>query len=205
MRKSTSRKKTTTKKTAKTKAAKKPQKAVRKTRKKSTSNSSTPSNSAQRQLAIVKEYTLYMKEHSLLELEVQVGDMQLYIRRGEFGDQPAIRSVSQVNEQASVAPKANGVSAPVELAAVPVQEIPKNVHLISSPFVGTFYNSPGPGQNPFVQEGDVIKRGQTIAIVEAMKLMNEIESEVDGRVVRVLIESETPVEYGEALFEIELN
>lgn len=71
---------------------------------------------------------------------------------------------------------------------------------ISSPMVGTFYRAPSPEAKPFVEEGDSIKKGQVICIIEAMKLMNEIESEVDGKVVKVLVENGRPVEYGEPLF-----
>jgi acetyl-CoA carboxylase biotin carboxyl carrier protein len=74
---------------------------------------------------------------------------------------------------------------------------------ITSPIVGTFYRSPSPDADPYVEEGDTVKKGQVLCIVEAMKLMNEIESEVDGRVVKILVESAKPVEYGQPLFLIE--
>src|SRR6185295_12969798 len=71
---------------------------------------------------------------------------------------------------------------------------------IASPIVGTFYRSPSPDADPYVEEGDHVKKGQVLCIVEAMKLMNEIESEVDGRITKILAESTKPVEYGQALF-----
>jgi acetyl-CoA carboxylase biotin carboxyl carrier protein len=71
---------------------------------------------------------------------------------------------------------------------------------IASPIVGTFYRSPSPDADPYVEEGDYVKKGQVLCIVEAMKLMNEIESEVNGRVTKILAESTKPVEYGQALF-----
>jgi acetyl-CoA carboxylase biotin carboxyl carrier protein len=74
---------------------------------------------------------------------------------------------------------------------------------ITSPIVGTFYRSPSPDADPYVEEGDVVKKGQVLCIVEAMKLMNEIESEVVGRVVKILAESTKPVEYGQPLFLID--
>jgi acetyl-CoA carboxylase biotin carboxyl carrier protein len=76
---------------------------------------------------------------------------------------------------------------------------------ITSPIVGTFYRSPSPDADPYVEEGDVVKKGQVLCIVEAMKLMNEIESETDGRIVKILAESTKPVEYGHALFLIDPN
>lgn len=71
---------------------------------------------------------------------------------------------------------------------------------IASPIVGTFYRSPSPDADPYVEEGDFVKKGQVLCIVEAMKLMNEIESEVEGRITKILAESTKPVEYGQALF-----
>jgi acetyl-CoA carboxylase biotin carboxyl carrier protein len=74
---------------------------------------------------------------------------------------------------------------------------------VTSPIVGTFYRSPSPDADPYVEEGDIVKKGQVLCIVEAMKLMNEIESETDGRVVKILVESTTAVEYGQPLFLID--
>ncbi len=74
---------------------------------------------------------------------------------------------------------------------------------ITSPIVGTFYRSPSPDADPYVEENETVKKGQVLCIVEAMKLMNEIESEVDGRVVKILVDSTKPVEYGQALFLID--
>mgnify|MGYP001795818124 CR=1 FL=1 len=74
---------------------------------------------------------------------------------------------------------------------------------IASPIVGTFYRSPSPDADPYVEEGDYVKKGQVLCIVEAMKLMNEIESEMDGRITKILAESTKPVEYGQSLFLID--
>jgi acetyl-CoA carboxylase biotin carboxyl carrier protein len=74
---------------------------------------------------------------------------------------------------------------------------------ITSPIVGTFYRSPSPDADPYVEEGDLVRKGQVLCLVEAMKLMNEIESEVDGRVVKILVESTNPVEYGQPLLLID--
>ncbi len=74
---------------------------------------------------------------------------------------------------------------------------------ITSPIVGTFYRAPAPDADPYIEENDAVKKGQVLCIVEAMKLMNEIESEVDGRIVKILAESTTPVEYGQPLFLID--
>ncbi len=92
-------------------------------------------------------------------------------------------------------------SAPVRPSPAP-EAVPKG-HLITSPFVGTFYRTPAPDQPSFVDVGTVVKKGQTLCIVEAMKLMNEIESEVAGKVVEVLAQNAQPVEFGQPLFRIE--
>lgn len=84
-----------------------------------------------------------------------------------------------------------------------VEEIPENYYPIKSPMVGTFYRAPSPGAKPYVEVGQVIAAGQVLCIIEAMKLMNEIESEIPGRVVKVLVENAKPVEFGQILFLVE--
>jgi len=79
----------------------------------------------------------------------------------------------------------------------------KKYHIIKSPLVGTFYRAPSPGAPPFVEEGDIVSKGQVVCIIEALKVMNEIESDVDGRVVKILVENGQPVEYGQELMYIE--
>jgi acetyl-CoA carboxylase biotin carboxyl carrier protein len=78
--------------------------------------------------------------------------------------------------------------------------VPADEHIIKSPIVGTFYAGPSPDAGPFVKVGDSVQAGQTVCIIEAMKLMNEIEADISGEVVRVLVENGQPVEYGEPLF-----
>jgi acetyl-CoA carboxylase biotin carboxyl carrier protein len=102
------------------------------------------------------------------------------------------------------------VAAPVPAAPAPAAAAPKADAkaadkpgtLVTSPFVGTFYRAPSPDSAPFVEVGSKVKKGQTLCIVEAMKLMNEIESEVDGTVAEILAQNATPVEFGEPLFRI---
>jgi acetyl-CoA carboxylase biotin carboxyl carrier protein len=77
------------------------------------------------------------------------------------------------------------------------------VFRVESPMVGTFYRAPSPGSAPFVEEGDVVTVGQTLCILEAMKLMNEVKADHDGRVRRICVENEHPVQYGDLLFELE--
>lgn len=141
----------------------------------------------------------------LIQLVVESGIAELELERG--GDRVRIRRTVE-------AP----LVAPVPAAAVPPAEIPQpasgapgapaapappsNEHIQKSPIVGTFYESPKPGDAPFVKVGDNVEVGQILCIIESMKLMNEIESEVAGTVVARLVENGRPVEYGEALFAI---
>jgi len=94
--------------------------------------------------------------------------------------------------------------APTQVEAKPAAEsLPTNIAEINSPMVGTFYRSPAPDADPYVQVGDIVTPGQVLCIIEAMKLMNEIESEEKGRIVEILIDNTQPVEYNQALFKIE--
>lgn len=90
----------------------------------------------------------------------------------------------------------------IETKAEPEVKASNNI-IIKSPMIGTFYQSPNPESNPFISEGDIIKPGQTICIIEAMKLFNEIESEVSGKVVKVLANDSSPVEFDQPLYEID--
>ena len=109
---------------------------------------------------------------------------------------PMMQAPQQVYQAAPLAP------AP---AAAPVPVEDPNIHYVTSPIVGTFYRSSNPTASPFVSQGDFVKPGQTLCIIEAMKLMNEIECDVAGEVVKVLVENGTPVEYGERLFAVRIG
>jgi len=110
----------------------------------------------------------------------------------------------------------NVVERPIDAQVIPAAEAPmpagpssgpdpksSNTISITAPLVGTFYQSPGPGAKEFVELGDTIKKGQVLCIIEAMKIMNEIESEVEGKITSIKAENSSPVEYGQVLFEIE--
>ena len=98
-------------------------------------------------------------------------------------------------------PATSAVPAP---AAAPAKAADKPGAIVTSPFVGTFYRAPSPDSPPFVEVGTLVKKGQVLCIVEAMKLMNEIEVEVAGRVAEIFVQNATPVEFGEKLFRIEV-
>lgn len=103
-----------------------------------------------------------------------------------------------------IPPSAESVVAPAPAAAdaepAAADAVDEDQHVINSPIVGTFYRAPNPDTDPYVKVGDFVEQGQTLCIVEAMKLMNEIESDVSGTIVKVLPENAQPVEYGEQLF-----
>ena len=114
-----------------------------------------------------------------------------------------------VPESNLVLKEAAGAGANTVETAVPAQQEPEQIaeekggNVVKSPLVGTFYAAPSEDAQPFVKVGDTVKKGQTLAIVEAMKLMNEIESEFDGVVTEILVENEDNVEYGQPLFRIQ--
>ncbi len=141
----------------------------------------------------------------LIRLVVDSGIAELELQRGE--DRVRIRRTLDRQEMAM--PVAMAPSAPVSVvdaapsgAPQPPQPPRVNEHIVPSPIVGTYYDSPKPGDPAFVKVGDAVETGQILCIIESMKLMNEIESDVAGTVVAKLTENGRPVEYGEALFAI---
>jgi acetyl-CoA carboxylase biotin carboxyl carrier protein len=129
--------------------------------------------------------------HGLAELEIESAGLRVRVVRGYPQASPAPHSVA--------APA--GLSQPE--AAGQAVELAPGTMTIDAPMVGTFYRATSPEAAPFVSEGDTVKEGQTLCIIEAMKLMNEIESKIAGRVVKVLVENAQPVEFGQPLFLVE--
>jgi len=136
-----------------------------------------------------------VQQSGIAELEITEGEEKVRISRGVPGAQANL----------TVAPTAPGSAPVVSGAAVaaPAEPVPTEGHIIKSPMVGTFYRSSAPGANPFVELGQAVKAGDTVCIIEAMKLLNEIESDYDGTIKAVLVENGQPVEYGQPLFVIE--
>ncbi|MDF1564904.1 MAG: acetyl-CoA carboxylase biotin carboxyl carrier protein [Deltaproteobacteria bacterium] len=128
-------------------------------------------------------------------VEWRNGEERWTIRRGPEGATTVMGMPTQM-----MAPPAPAAAAPV--AGAPVAAIVEG-HVITSPFVGTFYRAPSPESSPFCGVGEKVSKGQTLCIVEAMKLMNEIECDVSGKVLEILVENGQPVEFGEALFVID--
>jgi acetyl-CoA carboxylase biotin carboxyl carrier protein len=151
----------------------------------------------------------FMSEHGLEEFEYAHGDLRIRLKKAIT--QPSAAPVLALPMPQAAAPQVilaqPPASAPAAVSPQPVAAPPvapaapsADEHIIKSPIVGTFYAGASPDAGPFVKVGDTVQPGQTVCIIEAMKLMNEIEADIGGEVVRVLIENGQPVEYGEPLF-----
>ena len=149
----------------------------------------------------VREILALMREHGLSEFEIERDGLKLRLRKdsisGAVTGAPAI-VVAGVPAMPVAAPASASAPPPaVEPGASEVE-----LAVVKSPIVGTFYRSPEPGAASFVEIGTTVKKGQVLCIIEAMKLMNEIDSEFDGEIVNIYVESGQPVQYGERLFAI---
>ena len=140
-----------------------------------------------------------VEESGIAELEVTEGEEKVRITRGLMAAQAPI--MPQMMTIPAAAPAA--VSAPAMAAPVAAAETNDLSHAVKSPMVGTFYGAPSPASPPFVEVGQTVNVGDTLCIIEAMKLMNEIEAEKSGVVKKILVENGQPVEYGEPMFIIE--
>ncbi|HSD42968.1 MAG TPA: acetyl-CoA carboxylase biotin carboxyl carrier protein [Burkholderiales bacterium] len=139
-----------------------------------------------------------VQESGIAELEISEGEEKVKIVKGGRAVPEVVATIPAA--AAPLAPPAAGAApAPAAGEAVPQPE----GHVLKSPMVGTFYRSPSPGAKPFVEVGDTVKTGQTVCIIEAMKLLNEIEADRDGVVKAIMVENGQPVEYGEPLLTIE--
>ena len=136
------------------------------------------------------------KLKKLIDLVQESGISELEVTEGE-------EKVRIVNSGGASVAHAAPTAAPTLAAAPAVAAVASQGHAVKSPMVGTFYRSPSPGAKHFVEEGDTVRSGDTICIIEAMKLLNEIESDKDGVVRAILVENGQPVEYGEPLVVID--
>ncbi len=136
----------------------------------------------------VSEFLSRVSKLSVEEIEVETKDLRI---RAKFGKAKPANS------------KSESKSLPQVVEPVTEKKEKKNYYKVKAPMIGTFYRAPSPGSKPFVSEGDFVEKGQTLCIIEALKVMNEIESEKSGIVRKVLVEDGQAVEYGEPLFYIE--
>jgi acetyl-CoA carboxylase biotin carboxyl carrier protein len=159
----------------------------------------------------IKELIEFLIEKDVTEFELERGDVKMRIKRGQQVQivQAPVAPVMAASVPAGPVTIAATAAAPAAAAAPsPAPAAPsaaaeeEGLHHVKSPIVGTFYEAPSPGAPPFIKPGDHVAAGQVLCIVEAMKLMNEIESDVAGEVVKTLVANGQPVEYGQPLFAI---
>ncbi len=149
----------------------------------------------------LKELIEFLIEKDIAEFELERGDVKLKIRRAAEPLPAALPDARYIAVQPTPVPASAPMPAPVDLAANAASPGPgEGLHIVRSPIVGTFYESPSPGSPPFVKVGDALEVGQVLCIVEAMKLMNEIECDVAGELVKKLVANGQPIEYGQELF-----
>jgi len=157
----------------------------------------------------LKELIEFLIEKDIAEFELERGDVKVRIKRA--GEHTVVHSQGEprfyaVPAAPGPAPEAGaGPVVPLAAPLAPAAKEPEPLeefHLVKSPIVGTFYEAPSPGAPPFVKAGDTVEVGQVLCIVEAMKLLNEIESDVAGEIVKKLAVNGQPIEYGQELFAI---
>jgi oxaloacetate decarboxylase (Na+ extruding) subunit alpha len=149
----------------------------------------------------LKELIEILKNTDISELEIERSGVKVRIRKG--GDVTFHPSMPRMEYPPATIIAPAVPEAQVSAAEKPVEPAKTNQIKVTSPIVGTFYRSSSPDKPAYVEVGDVVKKGQVLCIIEAMKLMNEIESETAGKIVQLLIENGQPVEYGQPLFVIE--
>jgi acetyl-CoA carboxylase biotin carboxyl carrier protein len=151
----------------------------------------------------IEQLLQFMTEHNLEEFEYSRGDLRIRLRKPSAGlvvSTPRVLAAPEIIVPGSV--EIPHLSSAGGSAPAPEARSTEDLHLVKSPIVGTYYESPSPGTEAFVKVGTYVETGKVLCIVEAMKLMNEIESDVSGEVVRIFVENGQPVEYGQPLFGI---
>ena len=154
----------------------------------------------------LKELIEFLIEKDIAEFELERGDVKVRIKRA--GEHTAIHSSAEprffaVPAAPAAAPELGVLPVTAAAPVAPPEPAPEQgLHIVKSPIVGTYYEAPSPGAPPFVKPGDSVELGQVLCIVEAMKLLNEIESDVVGEIVKTLAANGQPIEYGQELFVI---
>ena len=151
----------------------------------------------------IKDLLDLIQAHDLAEFELEDGEFKLRVKRGGPHIVTHVMPAAPVAAPVVAAPAAPA-AAPAA-AAAPADDGGAQLAIVKSPIVGTFYRSAEPGAAPFVNVGDSVKKGQVLCIIEAMKLMNEIDSEYEGEITNVYVENGQPVQYGERIFAIRLR
>ncbi|HID39731.1 MAG TPA: acetyl-CoA carboxylase biotin carboxyl carrier protein [Calditrichaeota bacterium] len=155
------------------------------------------------ELKEIRQLIKIVEGSNISEFQLEEDNIKLIIKKELKSGNGSVAdtTIQMIPAAAAAQPASPVVEAPAPVEAVPAA----NTHEIRSPMVGTFYRAPSPDADPYVEVGDNVSVGQTLCIVEAMKLMNEIESEVSGKIVKILVENAQPVEYNQVLFLIETS
>jgi acetyl-CoA carboxylase biotin carboxyl carrier protein len=152
----------------------------------------------------LKELIEFLIEKDIAEFELERGDFKVRVKRGHAIQVTGAGEPHFTHVPVAAPPPAATVHYPPPVithgAALPAAQGEEGLHYVKSPIVGTFYEAPSPGAPPFIKVGDTVTDGQILCIIEAMKLMNEIESDAAGEIVKVLVSNGQPVEYGQPLF-----
>ncbi|HEX4378627.1 MAG TPA: acetyl-CoA carboxylase biotin carboxyl carrier protein [Candidatus Acidoferrum sp.] len=176
-------------------------------KRKPSSKSNTGSTIGASELEQIEQLLSYMSEHNLEEFEFENGSVRIRLKKPSAAPiyaapPPRALAAAEIIVAGAASQPAGGGTPSSASAGHATAASSEDLHLVKSPIVGTYYGAPSPGAEPFVKVGGFVESGQTLCIVEAMKLMNEIESDMSGEVVRVFAENGQPVEYGQPLFGI---
>ncbi len=169
----------------------------------SPSRSSEPKKQTEMKTSEIRDLIDFIAQSGLNEVDIETKELKLHVKREP--DQKVLKASAPVMAApvapapVAAAPSSNTPPAKVEKPVA----VAKNTIEIKSPMIGTFYRTANPDSPPFISVGDKVTKGQTVCIIEAMKLFNEIESEVSGTVVKVMVENSSPVEYDQVLFIVE--
>lgn len=155
----------------------------------------------------LKELIEFLKEKGIAEFELERGDVKVKVRWATSASASVVPDAQYIPVTTTHLPVMHAPPVPPPPRTEPANAAPavapvEDLHVVRSPIVGTFYESPSPGSPPFVKPGDSVEVGQVLCIVEAMKLMNEIECDVAGEIVKKLVSNGQPIEYGQELFTI---
>ena len=164
----------------------------------------------QQDIEDLRQLIEFLKSHGVSEFDVDRGDLKIRLKfNPQEGAAAGLSDLARLLQtapqnvvQAAAVTLAGSATAAAGAAAEPAANADAGLHMVKSPIVGTFYGSPSPGAGAFVAPGDHVEKGQVIGIIEAMKLMNEIESDVAGEVVKCLVSNGQAIEFGQPLFSI---
>ena len=161
-------------------------------------------------IADLKQLIEFLKEHGVGEFDLDRGDLKIRLKFNPPTTTAAPAGLGDLARLLASSPSSAAIPTPPSAAtaatpAAPAADPNAGLHIVKSPIVGTFYGSPSPGAAAFVSTGDHVDKGQVICIVEAMKLMNEIESDASGVIVKCFVTNGQPIEFGQPLFSIRLS